>query len=314
MDSPVRKDEIDFRALLRSPRQLFGYTFVYLVIVLVVLGILYARRLDEMGRASVIPLQLPDSTASIQEIPLQAPRDIAPVDLASVAAPNAALLERGKELFRSTCASCHGASGAGDGPSAAMMNPKPRNFQSTAGGTNGQKITQMYRTLQEGIVRNGMASYSYIPPGDGFALIHYVRTLIPSPPLETLQELQVLETAYQLSRGTKVPGTVPVLLAETRLLEESTPMRARAVRLEKLLRSGAGDPLLVSNTVDSRRLANAVLAGGGRILELPVSEFSRMVTADPIALGLRTGVARLGVAELGRLQRALITAAGTTLE
>ena len=132
MESPVRTEEIDFRALLRSPRQLFGYTFVYLVVVLVALGILYAQRMDEIGRASVVPLQLADSTASVQEIPLQAPRDIAPVDLASVAQPSAALLARGKDLFGSNCSSCHGAAGAGDGPSAATMTPKPRNCTSGA--------------------------------------------------------------------------------------------------------------------------------------------------------------------------------------
>jgi mono/diheme cytochrome c family protein len=314
MDSPVRTDEIDFRALLRSPRQLFGYTFVYLVIVLVVLGILYARRLDEIGRASVVPLQLADSTATVQEIPLQAPRNIAPVDLASVAAPTAMLLGRGKELFLATCSSCHGAAGAGDGPSAATMTPKPRNFQSAAGWTNGPKITQMYKTLQEGIVRNGMASYSYIPPADRFAIIHYVRTLMPSPPIENLQELQALEATYQLSRGTQVPGTVPIRVAETKLLEESAAGRARATRLEMLIRSGAGDPLLASSTADARRLATATLADGGRILELPATDFSRLVTADPLSLGLRAGVARLGDNDLGRLQRALVSAAGTTLE
>jgi mono/diheme cytochrome c family protein len=314
MESPVRTDEIDFRALLRSPRQLFGYTFVYLVIVLVALGILYAQRMDEIGRASVVPLQLADSTASVQEIPLQAPRDIAPVDLASVAQPSAALLARGKELFGSNCSSCHGAAGAGDGPSAATMTPKPRNFQSPAGWTNGPKITQMYKTLQEGIVRNGMASYSYIPPADRFAIIHYVRTFMPSPPVESLQELQSLEAAYQLSRGTKVPGSVPVRLAETKMLEESAETRARAARLEVLLRSGAGDPLLASSTADARRLATATLAGGGRLLALPAADFSRLVTADPLALGLRAGVARLDDTELGRLQRALTSAAGTTLE
>jgi mono/diheme cytochrome c family protein len=313
MESPDRTDEIDFRALLRSPRQLFGYTFVYLVIVLAALGILYAQRIDEIGRASVVPLQLADSTASVQEIPLQAPRDIPPVDLVSVAQPSVALLARGKELFGSNCASCHGTTGAGDGP-AATMTPKPRNFQSPVGWTNGPKITEMYKTLQEGIVRNGMASYSYIPPADRFAIIHYVRTFMASPPMENLQELQALEAAYQLSRGTKVPGSVPVRLAETKLLEESAETRTRAARLELLLRSGAGDPLLASNMGDPRRLAAATLADGGRILALPAADFSRMVTADPLALGLRAGVARLDDTELGRLQRALISAAGTTLE
>jgi mono/diheme cytochrome c family protein len=31
-------------------------------------------------------------------------------------------------IFRNRCASCHGATGAGDGPAAAGLNPRPRNF------------------------------------------------------------------------------------------------------------------------------------------------------------------------------------------
>ena len=31
-------------------------------------------------------------------------------------------------LFKSVCATCHGPEGRGDGPAAASMNPKPRNY------------------------------------------------------------------------------------------------------------------------------------------------------------------------------------------
>ena len=33
------------------------------------------------------------------------------------------------EIFSSRCANCHGPEGAGDGPTSAGLNPKPRNFQ-----------------------------------------------------------------------------------------------------------------------------------------------------------------------------------------
>ena len=35
------KPEMDFRDLLRSPRKLFGYTYVYFLVMFVVIGILY---------------------------------------------------------------------------------------------------------------------------------------------------------------------------------------------------------------------------------------------------------------------------------
>lgn len=33
-----------------------------------------------------------------------------------------------KEIFTSRCSACHGAEGRGDGPGAAALNPKPRNY------------------------------------------------------------------------------------------------------------------------------------------------------------------------------------------
>ncbi|ULA66975.1 MAG: C-type cytochrome [Nitrospira sp.] len=41
------------------------------------------------------------------------------------------VVEKGKALYhgKGTCANCHGAEGAGDGPVAAQLNPSPRNFQ-----------------------------------------------------------------------------------------------------------------------------------------------------------------------------------------
>ena len=35
---------------------------------------------------------------------------------------------KGKEIFAQRCVPCHGASGAGDGPASASLNPRPRNF------------------------------------------------------------------------------------------------------------------------------------------------------------------------------------------
>jgi len=36
---------------------------------------------------------------------------------------------KGKEIYTIRCAPCHGAEGGGDGPAAAMLDPKPRNFR-----------------------------------------------------------------------------------------------------------------------------------------------------------------------------------------
>lgn len=47
------------------------------------------------------------------------------------AVPEAAMKEA-KEIFASRCAVCHGASGKGDGPGAAALTPKPRDYTDKA--------------------------------------------------------------------------------------------------------------------------------------------------------------------------------------
>jgi mono/diheme cytochrome c family protein len=46
------------------------------------------------------------------------------------AVPEAAMKEA-QEIFSTRCSVCHGTSGKGDGPGAAALNPKPRNFTDT---------------------------------------------------------------------------------------------------------------------------------------------------------------------------------------
>ena len=70
-------------------------------------------------------------------------------------------------------------------------------------------MTEIYRTLHEGIVRNGMASYNYLPPGDRFALIHFVRSFHPAPPADAESDVLMLETTYQLSKGSSIPAQIP---------------------------------------------------------------------------------------------------------
>lgn len=61
-----------------------------------------------------------------------APRPIPPAQFASLKnplKPTPANIAEGKTLFDANCAPCHGADGAGDGPAAASLNPKPADFK-----------------------------------------------------------------------------------------------------------------------------------------------------------------------------------------
>ena len=62
---------------------------------------------------------------------LNAPRPEPPAQFASLKdplPPTPENLAKGKELFNANCAPCHGTSGAGNGPAASSLNPKPADF------------------------------------------------------------------------------------------------------------------------------------------------------------------------------------------
>jgi mono/diheme cytochrome c family protein len=90
-------------------------------------------------------------------------------------------VERG--LYRKHCAVCHGVSGDGAGPIAAMLNPYPRDFRygifKYTSTVLGAKPTRqdLERTIRRGIPGTGMPSFAPLPDEDIQALIEYVKYL-----------------------------------------------------------------------------------------------------------------------------------------
>ena len=56
---------------------------------------------------------------------------------------------RGKDIYAIRCSPCHGDNGAGDGPAAAAINPKPRNFRDPAF-WRGRTRTSLRLTVEQG--------------------------------------------------------------------------------------------------------------------------------------------------------------------
>ncbi len=86
-------------------------------------------------------------------------------------------------LFRRHCAACHGTSGDGAGPSAAVLNPYPRDFRngvfkytSTAGGAKPLR-DDLLRTFRQGIPGTAMPSFCKLPDREIEALLEYVKYL-----------------------------------------------------------------------------------------------------------------------------------------
>jgi len=102
------------------------------------------------------------------------------VDVASLLKPSPELIAKGKNLFAVNCASCHGTTGQGNGPAAAALNPKPRDFTSGYWKFGGG-IARVVRTISEGSPGTGMAAFTTIPLEDRFAIAQYERSLSPKP-------------------------------------------------------------------------------------------------------------------------------------
>lgn len=98
------------------------------------------------------------------------------------------MLARGRKIYLRDCAPCHGREGKGDGPSAAVLDPKPRDHSD---GTHMDKLTdqRIADTVSMGGVIGGypnMPSIPHISGDDMVALIAYFRTLGHAEGVETV--------------------------------------------------------------------------------------------------------------------------------
>ncbi len=87
---------------------------------------------------------------------------------------------RGAELYAQHCASCHGAQGRGDGPSASEMSPRPTDLTNLAPGADGLGYLG-FRTAQGGAMfpyNSAMPAYADVLDGEALAtVVAYVHAL-----------------------------------------------------------------------------------------------------------------------------------------
>lgn len=219
------------------------------------------------------------------EAPAERGREIPPVDPTEVMSPTPDMLARGKSLFGPNCASCHGESGAGDGPAAGGMSPKPRNFASPEGWKNGSTLAGTYRTLTEGVRGSSMSSFDTLTPRDRMALVHYVRSLGAfDHGRDDPGALQAMSDRFKTSGG-RIPDRIPVSRAASLLAAE-----APAPEALPLAPTGEGG-LASRMVVDPERAARFLAGVPGWRQDL--SLFARAATSGAPANGFGAGVASL---------------------
>jgi len=96
-----------------------------------------------------------------------------PIPVAPKALPD---LARGASLYTAQCATCHGANGAGDGPLAANLDPKPIAFTDPERARS-RSLMALYQVVSQGVAGTSMASFTALPDEERWALAFYIGSL-----------------------------------------------------------------------------------------------------------------------------------------
>ena len=115
-------------------------------------------------------------------------------------------LEAGRELYRVSCAACHGAVGGGDGPSSSWMTPRPTSFRAPV--MSLMSPYQIFHAQVFGVPGTAMPSYRALTAAELWNIAFFVMTMRdgfdPAPPVETvpltLAEISALSDEELLKR------------------------------------------------------------------------------------------------------------------
>jgi mono/diheme cytochrome c family protein len=203
MSDSYYKDKIE--EMKQNPGLLFGLFYPYILVIILGVGLYYLANEANVAQQKIPPLTAPPVV--IVDLSIQQPKVIPPVDVNQISVPTPELIAAGSEIYKTTCAACHGIEGTGTGPGSIGLNPAPRNFTKHEGWINGEKIAGIYTSLQEGTPNSSMIAYDFLTPEEIFALTHYIRSeFIDDPPMDDDMDLLGLDILYDLSAGMKVAG------------------------------------------------------------------------------------------------------------
>jgi len=301
------KVEIDWKDLFKRPEKLFGYSYIYFLVFIVIVGYIYISNLTPLGKNAVKPFVIVDSSVFVEDIPFQSGRFLPSVDVMKVGVANSELIAKGKPLYTTHCASCHGENGLGDGPSSGLMNPKPRNFLNESGWKKGQKVSDMYVTLEDGLAQTGMPSFNYLAPEDRFAIIHYVRSLANIKVTDKIEDLKMLDATYNLSAGVNVPGQMPVKKAiDLLVLENKARINRTNDILNQINRSTNKNFHLFKNlAMDERKIITIFNYNFEQLRQY--SNFKLNIKNDPVGMGFKPNILRMSDLELSELHKFLVS-------
>lgn len=262
--------EINFKEVFRNPARWFGYVFIYIVIIILALGLIFHSQLDYMFKNAVAYNEI-DSTRVFKDVTAKKGGIVEGVKFDEVTSLTPDLEKKGEELYKSTCASCHGDDGKGQGVAAVGLNPSPRNFTDKNNWKNGSNPAGIYTTLQQGIAGSAMVAYDYIPPKDKIALIYYISKFAGGKFEFTQADYDEINSQFKISESRIEPNQIPITLAKTKLFEENNDLIIQSKIFSKAI---SNDKLLASKVIqDPQKAANFLL----QIKSKDVSNLSQVI-------------------------------------
>lgn len=124
----------------------------------------------------------------------------------------------GQAVYAQHCASCHGATGDGNGPAAIWLFPKPRNFgaglykiQSTPAGSL-PSDDDLLRSVTRGLGGSSMPGFAYLPESDRRSVVEYVKYLTAYRTADgrTVRRFEEAAAAGTLAKPIVVPAEPPL--------------------------------------------------------------------------------------------------------
>jgi len=206
--------------------------------VIVVLGLYYISKLDIIEQNKTEPVLL-DSSRLKSELVQKKGNSVRGIDISLVKKPSVEMMAKAKGVYTSTCATCHGALGLGDGQAGAVLQLKPRNFQNNDGWKNGRQLSGIFKTIQEGIPGTGMTGYDYLENDVKVSLAHLVREFAKDAPVITDEELADMDTKYSLTQDKVTSNQIPVkkalelIVAESNDFQKSLIMNSESVKADQ---------------------------------------------------------------------------------
>jgi len=261
-DSIYKKLLVVFK---QNPGRFFGLLYPYVLIIVLAVGVYYLSHMGDIAQQKIPPII--SSPTPVSDLTFKQPIIIPPVDVYEISIPTPELIEIGRNIYNNSCASCHGANGTGNGPGSAGLNPAPRNFTKHDGWINGETITGIYTTLQEGIPNSAMIAYDFLTPKENFGLAHYIRSeFIADPPVDDEMDLLGLDILYDLSAGMNVPGQMPTESAMQLIAEKNEQKIEKVTAAVEVINSEPGDETsqLLKSVTDDLQLAISALENSNK--------------------------------------------------